>query len=252
MKKFEKYIRNRFRDLARKIRAYDKTREAEILHDVRVTIKRLKAVIFLIGQHNGKFKGHKEFTPLREIFREAVDIRQPEVMFQLLLKYHIKDIPRDSFLDPDRNAIEEFTSHIPGFIETCKSSEDRLLRAARKIDHKDIINTVEKTEKRLKKALTSRIKFELIHKTRKVMKQLIYLSEIHGDLKKKKRIFFDSLQELIGSVHDKQMLMIVLKKPATAKHRKLLKDLSSALENDKRSISEMCNAFYKTSTIVIE
>ncbi len=249
MKKIEKYVERLFHDITRNLKSYEQSRDAECLHHIRVDVKKLKAVINLIKENKKSFKAHKQFKPLRDIFREAGDIRQPEVLFQLLLKYGVNDIKKDSFLDTETNVVDDFLHHIPIFNKSCKTSKKELIKQVAEIDHKIVVQAIENLEKRLRKALTKKIKFELIHKTRKLVKQVIYLSDIHGDLKKKRRQFFDELQELIGAIHDKQMLMILLRKPASIDHQKTLEELKGALEADKTSIIERCQAFYKVENI---
>jgi len=251
MKKIAKYIDSQFKDLTRNLSSYSKDREAERLHEIRVDVKKLKAIINLITEHNKNFKAHKHFKPLRDIFRKAGDIRQPQIMFQLLLKYGVTGIEKDVVLDVDGALVGNFVDRVPSFIRTCKKSRKSLLKHVKTIGHRKISNSINKFKKRLQQALTSKIKFEKIHKTRKLLKQVIYLSDIHHDLKKKKRKFFNDLQELIGNVHDKQMLMILLRKSARPVNQKALEDLRLAIETDKMEIVSRCAAFYKVNDITI-
>jgi CHAD domain-containing protein len=246
MKKIERFTGRLYGDIIKNLRSYEEHRDAECLHYIRVDIKKIKAVINLVKENEKKFKAHNQFKPLRAIFREAGDIRQPEVMLQLLLKYGVTNISKDGLLDAGRNFENEFVSHIPEFTKTCKKSRKELIRQARKINHKKIIKSIDNFKRRLQKALTNKIRFELIHKTRKLIKQVLYLSDIHGDIKKRERKFFDELQELIGAVHDKQMLMILLRKP---RNQKALVDLNTALKADKKLIIDKCTGFYKVKGI---
>lgn len=250
MKKIEKYIGKLFRDITGNLKSFERSRGYERLHDVRVAIKKVKAAMNLVKDNQSKFKAHKQFKPLRDIFREAGDIRQPEVLFQLLLKYGVKDIKKDALLDVDNNVVEDFVRQVPYFIATCKRSKKDLLPYARKVNHQAVVKSIKKFEGKLQKALTNTIRFDTIHKTRKLVKQVLYVSDIHGDLKKKERKFFDDLQELIGAVHDKQMLMILLRKPVKSEYQKALGDLETAINADKNAIIEKCADFYGAGKIV--
>ena len=46
----------------------------------------------------------------------------------------------------------------------------------------------------------------IIHKVRKGIKELMYLSELEDDGKKRDVKFYDNMQDVIGQLHDKQVL----------------------------------------------
>ena len=49
-----------------------------------------------------------------------------------------------------------------------------------------------------------------LHKTRKTIKEVIYLSEADGGMEKKEMKFYDQMQDVLGELHDKQVLLGLL------------------------------------------
>lgn len=251
MNKIEKYIDKQFSELIKDLQSYEDTRETELLHNIRVTIKKLKAIMILIGEYDDSFNTHKEYKPLRVIFRSAGDIREPEVLLKLLLKYGITSSESDLGLEKDFVSIDEFMDYIPMHVKTCERINKKMIDKIENVDHQSIRSSIDKLEATLKKSLATKIKFQSIHKLRKHIKRLLYLSSIHDDLGSKKVKFFEELQTLIGSIHDKQMLIVLIRKSPDEKHNKNLEDLHSGIDSEVNSIVDLCQKHYESDRIAV-
>lgn len=96
----------------------------------------------------------------------------------------------------------------------------------------------------MKAYLYPKLDFKMIHKVRKLGKEIVYLSEISTELRKKERAFYEVLQDSIGGLHDKQVVFELIKKS----HDSSLYDQSQMIKKeilaDKKMISVLVSDFY--------
>ncbi len=84
----------------------------------------------------------------------------------------------------------------------------------------------------------------IIHKVRKAVKEIIYLSKIQDTLKGKEVKFYDNVQDTIGQLHDKQVLLSLIrnKKDKTSiTQREVIK---AELLSDKKEIFRLVREYY--------
>src|SRR5690348_10635786 len=90
MKSLEKYVRARAKHLKKLLNTYSESGTDETIHDIRVEIKKLKAVLQLAGSVLPRFNAHKVFVPLRDIFRKAGAIREKDITTRLAEQHNLK------------------------------------------------------------------------------------------------------------------------------------------------------------------
>jgi len=240
MKRLKKFASKPFRALTAHLKAVPVRHDTEALHQVRIDIKKVKAVLTLIHESRKKFRSHKHFLPFRTIFRKADAIRQSEVLASLLSKY-----PEEGQLLPqtEHPSLETFESGVPEYLQTVKTQSKNLKPYLKKIKRHAIGRYLKHQYKKIKGKLYPHLALKDIHKTRKSIKEALFIAGSADHLKKKKKKFYDTLQEAIGNLHDKQLLLQLLNKHGGDRHDHHA--LRAACAQDIRQIRSLAAAFYR-------
>ena len=88
-----------------------------------------------------------------------------------------------------------------------------------------------------------------LHETRKAIKEIIYLSEADDVLKKKEMKLYDQMQEVLGELHDKEVLLELLKMKNNMAINTQCKTIESACDSDKKEILRLAMAKYKNHSV---
>jgi len=239
MKRFKKFASKQFKALKKHLKAFTESHDKELLHEVRVDIKKIKAMIQVIDDSEKKFKAHKQFLPFRNIFRKADAIRQSAVLASLLEKY-----PEEARITPPpaQGSPEIFESQVDDYLQTVKRRAKKLKSHVREVHSPDVDHYIKRHNKNIADRLYPRVALKDIHKTRKAIKATLYIADATDRLKKKRRKFYESIEEAIGTLHDKQQLLQFLQKhDGHQKHAAL----RTACAHDIRHIRSLVNEFYR-------
>ena len=246
MKRFEKFVHRQFKSLISHLEKYSDQKKPETLHKIRVDIKKIKAILAVVNASEKRFKAHKNFIPLRNISRKAAEIRDHEIRAQLLLKHKMDDTrPRHANVN---ELITSFQSNIPSFIKTAKRKRNKLEPEVKQVKRNEVRRYLDKKQKEIKSQLFPRPKMRSIHQTRKVLKEVVYLSEANGKLGSKEIKFYDKMQETIGKLHDKQLLLQLLKKKNDQNGKTQYEAIKAECLSDKKEIFQLAAAFYRLNT----
>ena len=239
MKRLKKFASKPFRALREHLKTVPVNHDTETLHQVRVDIKKIKAVLKLIDDSRKKFRSHRRFLPFRAIFRKADAIRQSEVLASLLSKY-----PEEGRQLPqaEHPSLEAFESKVPNYLQTVKAQSKKLKPYLKKIKRHDLGRYLKHQYQKIESKLYPHLALKDIHKTRKSIKAALFIAGSTDHLKKKKEKFFDTLQGAIGDLHDKQLLLQLLKK--NDGDRQNHHALRSACARDIRHIRSLAADFY--------
>lgn len=239
MKGLSTYFKRRFTVLSKHL--FQETGDLERFHGIRLEVKKIKTIINLIEFSVKGFKGHKYYIPFRTIFRTAGKVRQVDVFNKL--SGTIEQVRGDHSKDSaaHHQMISVFQGEITPFRSIIKKKYKKLKAALKNVKRKHFEKYLKLKKRELRSQLYPRLNESGLHKTRKVIKEVLYLSPIAGKHKKKLNPFYDELQELVGQWHDKQVLMSsnkIQKEPAK------LKQLKNACSDDLKKIKKLSNNFY--------
>ncbi len=242
MKNLTRFANAHFKSLIKNLESFNAIQDKETLHQVRVDVKKIKAVLGIIQYADKKFKRNKYFKPFRNIFRKAGSIREPDVLFKLLLRYSIEGLADDHLARNEKSLVESFRSDIPFFLDVIKEQKKKLKPHLRNISKKDVREYVDKLTKLLASQLTPRVLPDNLHKSRKVIKEILCFSAIEK-LKKRELKFYKIMEEEIGQWHDKQVLLQLLQK-SSGQAKLQNKVLRAESKADIRNISKLARDFY--------
>jgi hypothetical protein len=243
VKQLKSYSKKRFKNLKQDLKSYGRLQDPDVLHRIRVEIKKIKVLINLIDFSVKKFKGHQHFVPLRTIFRKAGEIRQPEVLYKLLLLYQIENvtdtqIPKSKVMDRLSAAFQKKAS---ASIETVNEQEKKIKKQYNKVSKTEAEKYLKKRKRELEHLLYHHFNKKELHKARKICKEIVYLHWI--DNSKEPDPFYTEVEDRIGQWLDKQVLLPILKKKkAVGEVTKLM----AASEEDMINLQELVTHYYDT------
>lgn len=241
MKQLKAYANKQFKSLADDLESYRHLQDTEVLHKIRVEIKKIKVVLNLINYSVKKFKGHQHFIPFRTIFRKAGAIRQPEVLYKLLLLYQVGgvtdgQIPRSTKLDKLSKA---FQKEVPLFIESEKKQREKIKKYFDQVSKDNARKYVKKKRRELEQLLFPTFNKTSLHRARKICKEVVYLHWV--DNRPKPDPFFNEVENMIGKWHDKQVLLPILKKNKATDE---VSKLSTACQEDLINLKKLVSHYY--------
>jgi CHAD domain-containing protein len=241
VKQLKTFANKQFKNLTDDLESYHHLQDPEVLHKIRVEIKKIKVMLNLINYSVKKFKAHQHFIPFRTIFRRAGEIRQPEVLYKLLLLYQVggvKDgqIPRSKKLDKLSKA---FQKDVPMFIESVKTQKKKVKKCFEQVSKDDALNYVKKKRRELERLLFPTFNKAGLHKVRKICKEVIYLHWV--DHQPKPDPFFNEAENIIGQWHDKQVLLPIVKKNKAVDE---IGKLTIACQEDLINLKKLVSHYY--------
>lgn len=235
-----RYAKKRFKLLGHHLESYGQSTDIVFLHEIRLEIKKIKSLLQLTEFSLREFKGHKHYKPFRAIFRMAGDIREPEVFYGLLLQYGIEEI-EDRRIPQSNDEItlsQAFQERIPSFNRIIKKNKRKLIPYFSRVYRTHVTKYLRNKKGELGKRLLTRWNPGVLHKARKVAKEIIYLSTIVKRAKRKLDPFYEKTQNAIGWWHDKQMLMPLLKENGNPELRKIQLESRENIRQLRKSVSD--------------
>lgn len=239
MKALEKYTFKRFRRLKTLLKRYSSEENTETLHGIRVEIKKIKVILGLINEYEKGFHAHRHFKPLRDIFRKAGEIRQPQVFYELLLRYEIQGLADSHIPGSGRQDAlsKKFRREVPMYMSIARKRKRKLEKSIVKISVEQVRQYVKKKKKALRRMFSGDLSADTLHKARKVIKEILYLETAAKRVGKREK-YFGQLDELIGQWHDRQLLLEVLKKGKSPEVERMTSERDQALQDISQSISD--------------
>ncbi len=234
MNSIRKYARDQFKSLIRHLSEYRKFKDPEVLHRARVDIKKIKSIILFLGYVDKKFKGGKSFRPFRSIFRKLGQVRDPEIHAGILSRYQrdkVNDVPDKA----NEKLALDLISDISTFKKSIRKQSKKIFSVIHNGENRKVLKYLKIRRKQIRHGLTPKPVMNKIHKTRKKMKDVIYLSEGVGKGRKKTLNFYKKMEELIGTLHDRQLL---LNKLRTQGSNESVENVENAIRSENRVISK--------------
>lgn len=219
---------------------FAKRTNAEAIHQLRVEIKKINALIFLHDEVY-KPKSKKSTRPLRKLFKQAGVIRDAQVSAHLVRDQ--KSVPKLFFSNQSKLVATE-ANNLRDFIN--KHADEIMLsnvaawRQLKPIAYRDIARVIRKQQKKIATYFRPRIKLKELHFVRKEIKRLVYISSmlktsdhtrLPADVEK-----YRNLEQVIGEWHDAECAAELLRKhsPSSASAIRRLKRKSKVLIGDMR------------------
>lgn len=197
------YVVKRIKSVARLLKVYDDDNNSKHLHQIRVNIKKIKAVLSYVGYVvDKKYKINK----IKKLFHKAGEIREIQLNIKLLeglknppdtiiLKLRIKE----KFLN------EIFTSNISNYLKNIKKIRNEISLPTMTAKKRSIKKYIKKEIKKAERKITGNDRTNM-HKLRKRLKKIMYIYKALSEKVNKIFIldseYINQLQEKAGEWHD--------------------------------------------------
>jgi CHAD domain-containing protein len=255
-KKDEKaYFNDQWQLMLTHFKAFIKTDEQENLHQFRVQVKKLRAMLELLDIDSSKPHLSKDFKPVKRIFKHCGDIRNAYINLEFGVRYQFKN---EEFLVNQLYAIENGINEIKTlgrkYLKTIKESHNEIADDLRPVDNKAIVEFYKTRLEEIAIALDKLQFNDELHNTRKQIKTLVYNRKIaHKALDGKLQInndYLDKLQDLIGNWHD-NILALELFSSAESNYKPVITKIKRQNTRLKRSIAVLVQDFEKKAILAV-
>ena len=155
MNQYSKYGQLHFKKLKKFLGEYQNLPEEDMLHKIRLELKKLKVLFHFIEYCDKDFNATKEFSSLHRIFKKAGRIREIDVFERLMINYNIENINGIPSNMEKAKMIQKFNKKIPQFIEEVRKKEKDLRKHLSKVEDEFYLKYLEEKNKDLKKGVNS-------------------------------------------------------------------------------------------------
>ncbi len=230
------YIARQFSSIIQNLRLYAHEGHPELIHALRVNIKKIRALYSFLNKTQAGKKFPKKI--LQQLFSDAGAIRENLINMTLLKKKSRSPKLVYGFMVKDRVLRAEFSKKVPGYIRSVK-------RAANKKTQLHGYSGINKTKKYFDKQVAIAAALinnpsdkESVHHFRKKIKRMMYVYDaLPGRLQKRICIdvgYLDKLQTIAGAWHDTFMAAAFIEEncSSTARYTQKLKQREKRLLNN--------------------
>lgn len=217
-KRQHNYLRTRWDNAMIHYDNFAKRTNAEAIHQLRVEIKKINALIFL---HDEVYRSipFKIIKPLRKLFKQAGMIRDAQISAHLIRDQ--KDIPQ-GFFSEQRKIVATEANKLRDMMN--KHADEIMLTNAgtwqqlKPIHFSDIARVIRKLQKKIATYFRPRIKLKQLHYVRKEIKRLAYISGMLNASDLTRLLInpekYRKLEHLIGEWHDAKCAAYLLRRYA--------------------------------------
>ncbi len=218
MKNLKVYLKSREKAINQVLNKPRKSYTSGTFHNLRVEIKKLSALFELINYCAKDFQRNKTFNPFKLIFKHAGNVREIQVEEMMLKKYFINNLIigyRNSLKKIRLKEQEDYFSILnKKFLEKLKRKQRKIVPFLSQVTKKRVRSYMDWKKGKIEEFLNkNRLNLSDAHKLRIQLKTFNYnlkilnLQEQNKSTKKK-----DSLTNILGKWHDRQVTLINLKK----------------------------------------
>ena len=207
MSEIREYAKKQIGSALHLLEQYTTASDEEVLHQLRVSLKKIKAVLdYLRTLHPKKIKSLRK--KLRFVFQSAGSLREAQLRLKWLKEKGFLFLIQYTTLDQKIKEEEElFFAQKQDYSESLAFIHDELNNYLKKVDADALLQYALKLKEQLEKKMQIVAKNDW-HELRKLIKQLLYAHHWLTEKDKLKVLTvedyqkFDQLQEKIGNWHD--------------------------------------------------
>ncbi len=256
MKKSEakKELKKLFEKMEKPVKNFLETGDQEALHQFRVEVKKLKAMLILCSAESKNQHLLKNFKPVKTVFKKAGKIRNAHINLKLAEKYNLQDAgfknQQQKTLD---KGIETFKNKGRKNLKSIKKAHLVLQNNLHRLHNKTIQRFYQEKLAAIAAFFTDPVFDDALHNTRKNIKLLLYNWKIAAKSSSGKVNFkedyLDDLQNDIGEWHDHNLAIETLAQTGKDEFEAIadLKNSNAALEKSVLEKSSNFTAKVNTS-----
>ncbi len=228
------------------IKAFLQLENQEELHQFRVQVKKLKAILTLYAREKENKNLLKDFKPVKEVFTKAGDIRNAHIHLELGQKHQLEEGFHQHQQKLLENNLADFNKKGNKYLKAIKKAKMKLQNDTHKLDNKTIRKFYHEKMVEIEAFFANPTFDEDLHTARKNIKLLIYNQKIAASaLKNKLQInlkYLDELQNSIGEWHDHNLTIDLLASTGNAEDAAVI-NLKKMNEGAEKAIVNLSRNF---------
>jgi CHAD domain-containing protein len=233
-KKIDIYLIKRCERLEFLLKKSSLSISTDLIHNIRIEVKKLKAVLRLIRKKDTDIASKKIMQNIKDLNGSCRKIRDIQIMKKLLLEYKIK--PGSNFKVPP-SVIQHFHAMTPIYLKIINKLLKNISNQSPQIKKADCRKYMDARHAKIRQLFKEDLLIEHLHDARKIMKEILFIQDM-ADIKLKTDKFFKLTEENIGEWHDRQSLMNYLKKRNyTGSIKTIQSENNAVLKQLKKSIT---------------
>jgi CHAD domain-containing protein len=218
-KRLQKFLIKRCQNICDHLQVFCTTNDPEELHQLRVEIKKINALIFLL--HTCSPKRTEACKFIKKIFKQAGRIRCAQVNIQMMAEYGLENA---SFEKEQKeviaNELQQFCAAAEHFQSKIIKEKKRLSEKLFGIKDKKVLCFYQNKVQEMGFYFSSAFNTDRLHDTRKELKILLYLLDILPKRLVKQlnlnKDYLHELQNAIGRWHDSEEVALMFTKQGFA------------------------------------
>jgi CHAD domain-containing protein len=245
----EKYLHDLWDKMTAHLLAFYDAQQPEDIHQMRVAIKKIRAVSVLLQGEKRMKKIKKSRSKLRDIFQHAGRLRSVHVHLALMEQHQLNHEEHLKALKTElANETAAFYQLHDNYLKTLKKLKSEFSKGAEDLKVKDIEKIYVGQLKDLDSFFTNDSPdTDHLHEKRKLIKQLLYVHQCLPE-KMKKSIglhvdYLDEMQELIGNWHDNLLIIEILRESGNDEMAEELEKLGQQCSDLEGEIWTKANYF---------
>jgi CHAD domain-containing protein len=256
----KKYFKERERNIDLSLKKLRRSFAPQNFHQLRVEIKKIKALHKLISSFAKKFDRDSSFQPYRTIFKAAGKVRELQLHESFLKKnsapdhlQHYREHLKELKLGEQAKFCQKINK---GSLKDLQNSSATIFSSLKKAKKDSLRDYIGKNHKKIKELLCKdRLITDEVHQLRKRLKSLYYVLKIHDSKGLRKELQpMEKLSDTIGKWHDKLVIGQHLQKAmrsagVNAGDKKTLYRLRMAVSGDRKELFQKINREVKSNCI---
>jgi len=213
----QQYFTTVWASMLRYLHAFYEAQKPEDLHQFRVQVKKINALLFFLQGLTNRKEGAGPLQPLRFIYKHAGQIRSVHIHLQLIGQYQVAG---EAFKTAQeklaKTETKRFCSKRVSTLKMLRQLHQTLAGNFQDIKNKVILRLYKKRLKKLGRFFAKQDQpIDKLHKNRKKVKMLLYLRQaLPRSLRQKLQLntrYLHKLQDTIGKWNDVEIILELLK-----------------------------------------
>ncbi|HET9136592.1 MAG TPA: CHAD domain-containing protein [Candidatus Kapabacteria bacterium] len=196
------------------LRLASKQPTPEVVHELRLTIKKIRALYYLAEFEHQSFDRTKQFAFYRSIFRKAGKVRDLDIIIELIENHNgNRRLDLRSLLPFLRAKRQQEMVQLRSYSNPSNDQTDSVIRRiiAKEISKNDLEDFLDRIRNKLRSTQKKHLSQKRLHKMRKLYKMFGYIidaSKINWNHKSLKRL--RKRQQVLGQWHDFSRAVTIL------------------------------------------
>lgn len=187
-------------------------KDEEDLHQLRVALKKIKAILLMLRHLHKDFNYEKNYAPYKKLFKQTGPMRQTLLQASRLKNAGLSNGVNSDYVALISRSVKQLIKSTPVHLKAIEKIAPAIKNELQRLAPENIYPYCKRLCKQLKRKWRGAEKDDKLHDFRKYLKQLLYCAklltphQVRTLLPKTYYNRLNKMQDLIGSWHDNLLL----------------------------------------------